>query len=227
MALKDDLTSLVSKFFTDFWETRNGTVVPELGDLPFANEGTVLKGVVLYADLDGSTILVDTQDAKFAAEIYKAYLYCAARIVRSENGSITAYDGDRIMAVFVGDYRFSSAVRAGLKISFAVDEIINPLLRKHYPGKSYVVKQVVGIDASDLLVTKIGIRGSGDLVWVGKAANHAAKMASLSPDYPVRISSLVYNSMLQSVKEINGRNIWEQANWSDKQIYRSRYKWQL
>lgn len=46
--------------------------------------------------------MVDTEAPEFAAHVYKSYLACAARVIRSENGTITAYDGDRIMAVYTG-----------------------------------------------------------------------------------------------------------------------------
>ena len=61
-----------------------------------------IEGTVLYADLDSSTNLVDEYKPQFAAEMYKTYLHCAAKIIRSEGGTITSYDWDRIMAVYVG-----------------------------------------------------------------------------------------------------------------------------
>ena len=69
--------------------------------LRFGNDGVNLAATVLYADLSGSTRLVDTKKATFAAEVYKTYLACAARIVKNEGGAVTAYDGDRVMAVFI------------------------------------------------------------------------------------------------------------------------------
>jgi class 3 adenylate cyclase len=59
---------------------------------------------------------------RFAAEIYKTFLHCAAKIIRSEDGVITAYDGDRIMAVFIGNAKNTSAVRAALKNSLGGTE---------------------------------------------------------------------------------------------------------
>ena len=52
---------------------------------------------VNVSDLSGSTNLVDTQTPHFAGEIYKTYLMCAAKIIKEQGGTITAYDGDRIM----------------------------------------------------------------------------------------------------------------------------------
>jgi class 3 adenylate cyclase len=111
MGLADDLRSEVQTIFRSQWSIRDGNVVPDTPDLKLGNDGVKLNGTVLYADIDGSTTMVDSKKAEFAAEIYKAYLLCASRIIRSEDGVITAYDGDRVMAVFIGNAKNTSAVR--------------------------------------------------------------------------------------------------------------------
>ena len=89
------LRGKVKEIFQSRWNVREGTVVPEPEDIGLGNEGVRLDATVLYADLAESTNLVDTQSPEFAAEIYKSYLHCAAKIVSAESGNITAYDGDR------------------------------------------------------------------------------------------------------------------------------------
>ena len=146
----------------------------------------------------------------FAAEVYKTYLYCAAKIIRSLGGSVTAYDGDRVMAVFIGSAKNTTAARCGLQIHWAVKHIIQPAMNERYPKNSYVLRQVVGIDTSDLFIARTGIRGSNDLVWVGRAANHAAKMSAFSPSYATYISADVYGLLDESSK-FGGepkRNMW-------------------
>jgi len=230
MGLVDDLKSEVEKIFKGVWEVRDGHVVPESENLTLSNTGVKLKATVLYADLDGSTNLVDQQLPNFAAEIYKTYLVCAARIIKSEGGVITAYDGDRVMAVFIGDYKNTSAARCALKINYAVCEIINPLLKSCYPNNDYSVKQVVGVDTSELMATRTGVRGANDLVWVGRAANYAAKLCSLPSTHATRITKAVYDSMHGSVKSHDGRNMWELVTWTamnSMEIYRSTWWWNV
>ena len=225
MSLREDLTKEVRKIFKDSWTTRDGQKVPESEDLRLGNDAVKLNGTVLYADLDASTNLVDNYKPEFAAEIYKTYLHCAAKVIRSEGGVITSYDGDRIMAVYIGDSKNSSAAESALKINYTVTEIINPLIKKHYPTTNYRVKQVVGIDSSELFIARTGIRGSNDLVWVGRAANYAAKLCSLSPEYPSRITETVYNKLNDSAKySSDRRSMWAAAKWTDMnnmKIYRS------
>ena len=98
MGLADDLNSEVHGILRKEWSERAGRSVPESADLKLDNDAVSLEATVLYADLDDSTNLVDTKKPQFAAEMYKCYLACSARIIRSEGGEITSYDGDRIMA---------------------------------------------------------------------------------------------------------------------------------
>src|ERR1700722_14447454 len=105
MGLKSDLETKVKEVFSSNWEKRDGTVIPDDSSLSLGNKGVELDATVLYADLSGSTSLVDSQSQNFSAEIYKTFLHCAAKIIASESGVITAYDGDRVMSVFIGGYK--------------------------------------------------------------------------------------------------------------------------
>ena len=230
MALGDDLKSEVSKILQEEWSEREGRVVPESDDLRLSNDAVILDGTVLYADLDDSTQLVDTMEASFAAEIYKCYLVCAARIVRSEGGEITSYDGDRIMAVFIGDLKNTIAARTALKINFAVQKIVNPAICGQYPNAGYEIKHVVGIDTSSLFVARTGIRGANDLVWVGRAANYAAKLSARSGP-ATQITAAVYDRMNQDSKmSSNGQNMWAPTTAREignKRIYTSSWRWKV
>ena len=225
MALAEELINEVTKIFRDQkWTIRDGEVVPESEDLKLGNDAVKLHGTVLYADLSASTALVDGNKPHFAAEVYKTYLYCAAKIIRSEGGVIVSYDGDRVMAVYIGESKNTSAARTGLKINWVVKNLINPALKEQYPKTTYEVRQTVGIDTSHLFVTRTGIRGSNDLVWVGRSANYAAKLTALSPDHPTRITSEVFKMLHESLKTSKGRSIWEAVTWNDMgkiTIYRS------
>ena len=229
MSLRDELSTYVSDTFRQQWSNRDGQKVPSPEDVRLGNEGVRLDATVLYADLDGSTNLVDNKKPHFAAEVYKTYLYCTAKIIRSCGGTIVSYDGDRIMAVYIGSSKNTSAVDTALKINWAVSQLINPALKKQYNTATYKVRQVVGIDTSPLMAARTGIRGTNDLVWVGRAANHAAKLTELSADYPTWISGEVYDMMHESA-QFGGtprQNMWEERVWTSmgrRRIYRSSWR---
>lgn len=230
MALNQDLTSEVNAIFKEQWNVVKTESVPDAIDLQLNNHAKDLeKATVLYADLNGSTNMVDNHHWTFSAEVYKSYLRCAARIIRVNNGVITAYDGDRIMAVFVGNLKNTNAVRSAMQINWAISNIIQPALRSQYPSSNYLTKHVVGIDTSSLRAARIGVRGYNDIVWIGKAANHAAKLTELS-EKPLWITKAVFDSMNDEVKLANGVHMWEPRTWStmnNASIYCSTYVYRI
>jgi len=226
MGLKDEIQQQVKATFQTDWSTRAGTVVPSDDSIKLSNDAVELEATVLYADMADSTKLVDGYKNWFAAAIYKTFLFSAAKIIRAEGGTITAYDGDRIMAVFIGGSKNTAAVRAGMKIKWAVDEIINPARLAKFANNQYIVKHVVGIDTSKLYVARTGVRGANDLVWVGRAANYAAKLSTLPESYTY-ITKAVYDVMIDEVKLSNGTNMWTPVLWNNfdnSTIYRSHWR---
>lgn len=230
MALHDELTEQVKTIFVEQWDVQRATQIPDPAALRLNNHAKDFEqATVLYADLDGSTNMVDSHLWSFSAEVYKAYLRCAARIIGTEGGTVTAYDGDRVMAIFTGELKNTRAVRAAMKIHHAVKTIINPQLSAVYTRNEFVVSHVIGIDTSQLRAARIGVRGYNDLVWVGRAANYAAKLTSLS-EKPIWITKAVYDSMNESVKiHPNSKvNMWERRLWkpmSNMDIYFSTYSY--
>lgn len=229
MSLSDDLASQVAEIFDSQWSKREGRIVPEPDDLSLVgNDAVELKpATVLYADLDGSTSMVDNYPWWKCAEVYKAYLHCAGKVIKEEGGAITSYDGDRVMAIFIGDSQSTSATRCALKINYVVREIINPSFKRKYGAESFQIKQVIGIDRSDIRATRTGVRGDNDIVWVGRAANYAAKLTTLSADYSTRVTKAVYDRLSENVKMGGNpeQSMWEKATWGEMEIYRSSWQW--
>lgn len=241
MPLKDVLKAEVGRIFTNQWDTSQGRKVPVIDTttspgFTFKNVGSYIDATVLYADLADSTLLVNEKPKWFAAEIYKAFLFCAGKLVLDESGEITAYDGDRVMAVFMGADRHDRAVRCAQKVDWAVLNILQPALDSYLDLRfqGYRLKHVVGVDDSSLLVTKIGVRNNSDLVWVGRAANYAAKLASEDDAYCTYITAAVYQQMTDRVRLVGGKGVdlW-QAWLSDKipedvpLVYRSNSYWEI
>lgn len=231
MGLKDDLTAEVKKTLSDAWEEQSTITVPLAEDLRLnANHAKNLDlATVLYADLDGSTPMVDKYKWHFSAEVYKTYLRCAGAVIRSEKGVITAYDGDRIMAIFTGDFKNTQAVRAALKINYAVHNIIRPAITAQYADSTFVLNHVIGIDSTQLRAARIGVKGDNDLVWIGRAANYAAKLTTLS-EKPIWITKAVYDRINAEVKMSQGTNMWQARQWTamnNLEVYCSTYTWRI
>jgi class 3 adenylate cyclase len=232
MTLKSDLEKEVKNIFSGTWEVNDTNCVPDPVDLRLnSNHAKELDdATVLYADLDKSTAMVDDNDWSFCAEVYKAYLKCTSEIIRTESGVITAYDGDRVMAIFTGKSKNTNAVRAALKINYAIKKILQPALEKQYPKNNFKVMHVVGIDRSSLRAARVGVYGDNDLVWVGRAANYAAKLTELSPSTSTWITKAVYDCLAKEVKFSNDLDIWNSYSWTAMDsltIYSTKYWWPL
>jgi len=231
MSLADELREYAKKTHATAWSRRNGQKVPSTDDVSLGNDAVDLDAVVLYADLKDSTGLVKGYKDWFASAVYKNYLYTVSRIIRAHDGSVTAFDGDRVMGVFIGGSKNSNAAKVALKINWAVKNILQPAIDAKYPKNTYKLQQKVGIAASKTMVSRTGIRGSNDLVWVGNAANIAAKLASLHSSYPTYITADVYN-LLSDETKFGGtpkRDMWTDLGDGDGygKIYGSRFWWAM
>ncbi|MDQ1061672.1 class 3 adenylate cyclase [Stenotrophomonas sp. SORGH_AS 282] len=212
MTLRSDLQTRVNDIASSPWNVAQGRVVPELQALPHANSGKTLSACLLYADLSDSTGLVSRLSATRAAEYYKAFLHCASRLITIEGGVIEAYDGDRVLGVYLGASKEEHAVNTAFRLTRAMATIVNPTFERIYRTAHEPLKFTVGIDTGEVMVCKAGVRGDSDLIWVGTAANYAAKLnsfAGLDHDYPVRASRAVVESLPVGLRtQMDGGAAW-------------------
>lgn len=227
MSVASDITAHAKETYGTSWTVREGSVVPDPKDLKLSNDAVNFKtATVVYADLDGSTNLVENMKWEFSGQVYKTFLYAASRLIRKHGGTIVSYDGDRVMGVFISNNQRNEAVSCGLEINYAVKNLIQPELKKKWTT-DFKVRHVVGIDTSQVRAARSGVRGDNDLVWIGNAPNLAAKLTTLSADTPTWITKRVYDSLndLQKLGP-NKENIWRSHIWkahNDDEIYSTTY----
>lgn len=227
MSVADDIKKNAADTFGTQWAVRDGQVVPEASDLKLSNDAVRFESAtVLYADLDQSTDLVATKRWEFAGDVYKTFLYAASRLIRNHGGKIVSYDGDRVMGIFIGESQCNDAVSCAFKINYAVKNFIQAAKEKHWTG-DYKIRHVIGIDTSEISAARTGVRGDNDLVWIGTAANLAAKLTSLNADQPTWITKRVYDCLVNAQKfGPQGEDAWHHWKWSqhyDEEVYSSTY----
>lgn len=234
MALKDDLATDVDSILRQEWNVRDGQVVPTTDTVALAGGAVRLTATMLYADLADSTELAMNYDRRTAAKVFKCYLSCCSKIIRARGGDVRSFDGDRVMGVFVGDSKNSNAAKCALNINYAFSKIIKPKLEAKYEklrNGPYKLAQCVGVDTSEMLVIRAGIRNNNDLVWVGRAPNIAAKLSGLrNSPYHSYITEDVYKKLKESSKKYEGKEMWERrANSTQVKgvstIYRSSWSY--
>lgn len=228
MTIADDVASDVDSSLREVWNTRDGTVVPETEDVALAGGGVKFGAVMLYVDLVDSTDIA-IYDRRVAAKLFRAFLSTSSRLIRYRNGYVRSFDGDRVMGVFLGNDKNSDAATCAVNIAWAVTQVIRPRFGEAYEvfrNRTYKINHCTGIDRSDVLVVRAGIRNNNDLVWVGRAPNVAAKLSSMrvNPYFTTYITYDVYSQLNDVAKftvkpENLHSNMWEQIQNST--FYRS------
>lgn len=235
MALLDELKGDVQGIIDKPWNKRTGHVVPSSESVALAGGAVELAATMLYADLANSSKIAKELDRRVAAKILKAFLAATSRLVRARGGSITSFDGDRILGVFVGDSKNTDAAKCALQINYVVKEIIRPKFENSYNSvkdASFKIEHGCGVDTGIVLTVRAGARGDNDLIWIGRAPNLAAKLSDIrdSP-YHSFITASVYNNMNDKSKYggTNNVNMWESRSWKflgdNISVYRSNYQW--
>jgi adenylate cyclase len=126
MALADTLGTEITKIFDTTWNSRDGQVVPETDDVALSNGAVKLEAVFLYADLANSTKLARTFSNSMTAKIVRAYLSSMTRLIKANGGQVRSFDGDRVMGVFVGGVKHTSAAKCALQMKYTVKKILRP-----------------------------------------------------------------------------------------------------
>jgi class 3 adenylate cyclase len=227
MTIAEDIRANARTTFIAKWTVRDGTSVPEPAALRLSNDAIHFKrATILYADLDGSTDLVEKKKWTFAGEVYKAFLYATSRLIRRHGGSIVSYDGDRAMGIFISDNQTNDAVSCALEINYTIKNIVQAEMSKGWTT-DFKIRHVVGIDTSEIYAARTGVRGDNDIVWIGNAANLAAKLTALTADNPTWITKRVYDRLNDNQKlGPNREGIWKKWKWTqhnDDEVYSTTY----
>lgn len=227
MALLDELKNKISAYATEKYEIEETTIVPstDYSKLTFGNKGLTSEFAFMFMDIRQSSKLQENYGLKTSAKIYQSFHEINVRVISSNSGSVRAFDGDRIMGVFAGASKNTSAATAALEIQWAVRNILNPTLNTS-------VKCGAGIDYGKTLVTKVG-KGRNtenqDLVWVGKACNYASHLAN-EADNSIIISTDTFNMLNDSKKVWDGKQVWQSKiitlkNGTKVNCYESYWGW--
>jgi adenylate cyclase len=231
-----DLESIVNGILYAPWTLRTGTAVPTSETVALVGGGVELDATVLYSDLAQSSLLATEFDRRVAAKIVKAFIACAARLIVDHDGEITSFDGDRVMGVFVGSYKNTNAAKCALRINFAVQRVLKPKVSTFFQSVSnsgFTIAHATGIDTGTILAVRAGIRGSNDLVWIGRAPNLAARLSELREGaFSSYITDDVFNVLNAEAKFGAAAMdlMWEQRSlaWLGENVavHRSSWTWE-
>jgi class 3 adenylate cyclase len=227
MALLEELNGKIDAYVKQLYEIEETTIVPDTdtAKLTFGNKGLTCEYAFLFMDIRKSSQLHEQYGFTKAAKIYQSFHDINVRVIEENSGSVRAFDGDRVMGVFVGASKNSNAVKAAMQIQWAIRNILNPKLETKITCGG-------GIDYGKILVTKIGKgrnKNNNDLVWIGKADNYASHLANEAKN-TIIISTNSYDVLVADRKVSDGKNMWQSKvltlkNGTNVKCYESSYGW--
>lgn len=234
MGIGDEIEDSIGTIFTTTWNSRDGQAVPKTEDVTLSNGAVKLDAAVLYADLADSTRLARDFPRSVAAKIVRAYLSSMTRLINERGGTVRSFDGDRVMGIFVGDSKHSSAAKCALNMHYVLSKVLRPKAEKKFPSlveKGFKLEHCAGVSRSDIFVVRAGVRGSNDLVFIGSAPNIAAKLSDIrNSPYRSYITWKVFRNLNDESKYSSDRkNMWTAVSrriggvqW---ELYKSNYWW--
>ena len=144
----------IKNMFNNKWNEVESNTIPEIDDVALSkNESVKLSATVLYVDMRNSTKLVSEWKVFFSTKIYKIFLWAASKVIQKMGGHITAFDGDRVMAIFIGNCKNTTAVKTAMKIKYLILQINKEILK----DTNYTIDFGIGIDTGLIFATRTGI----------------------------------------------------------------------
>jgi adenylate cyclase len=212
MSLADEVRTGIDDVLSPIWASREGTVVPETEDIVLKNGAVTIDATYLYADLANSSALAQKKNDKVVAKVIRSYLNGATRILKNYKGEIRSFDGDRVLAIFIGGSKNTDAVRAAFALNWAVEKVLAPKLAAKWPDlqESWMPAHGVGIDTGEAMLVRAGVRNNNDLISIGAGPNVAAKLSELRASPDIYITKAVYDGMNESNKTHDNRSMWTQ-----------------
>lgn len=216
------------------WNKRNGNKIPDTDTIALAGGAVEIDATFLYADLASSSKMAKELDRRVTAKILKSFLSAVSKLVKHNGGKIVSFDGDRVMGVFYGDSKNSSAAKCALQIKHIVQNVIKVKFEKKYDtvkNATFSIDHGVGIDTGTVFAVRGGVRGDNDLIWIERAPNLAAKLSDLreSP-YQTFITKRVYDCLNDNSKYAGEKNMWQCRSWNFLgeaiTVFRSSYSWE-
>lgn len=142
--------------------------------------------VILFVDMRSSTLRALEVGPKATYLTMHALLPALAHVVKTSGGYIVGFRGDGLFAAFGIDgngtpvpskqrgFVVGGACVCGLAMIEAVQKVVNPALVKYDVAGD--VRIGVGVDAGEVVITRIGLSDGFEVTAYGDAVNSSAKL---------------------------------------------------
>ena|SRR5215204_5649041 len=111
MSFKNELQEIVSNYLAGDYETYEPQGVPDPEDIQLGNKAAKLEATALFIDVRQSSDITNAFRRQTAAKIMKGYFNGAVRIINKNEGKVRSFNGDGMLAIFVGDTRSNKQLK--------------------------------------------------------------------------------------------------------------------
>jgi class 3 adenylate cyclase len=214
----EQLNENVARFLGGDYETFKPQGVPTPEKLPMAeSKAARFEAAMLFVDIRQSSAITESFRLQTAAKMIRAYCDGSVRIIHFNQGSVRSFNGDGMLAVFIGDRKANNAVKAAMNLAWFAQEVLRPKFQRYFRRNS-AARAVAGgfrigcgVDVGELFAVRVGIGGTNDIAWVGRPTNAAAKLAAIArPPRSILITREVYSKLAapQLLQIITGVPMW-------------------
>jgi class 3 adenylate cyclase/tetratricopeptide (TPR) repeat protein len=148
----------------------------------------------LFADIVGSTALAEREDPEVVRSLIARAFATLAPIIEQHGGTLEAYAGDAILAVFgipvAHEDDAERAVRASLQMQSAIGELKRTLAAE---GRSDLGMRI-GVEAGEIVTDLARVMGPRDRMVIGDAVNTAARLQSAAVPGSVVVGPAVHEA---------------------------------
>src|SRR3990167_608621 len=181
MATNQEVLDKIDEYLNESYLQEETTVVPKRTDLTFGNKVKKMKfAVVMYVDMRKSKAILSDATTFWSVKIHRAFLLALTHCVEKREGHLRSFNGDGILAFFVGDKASSRAVRAAMDVSGFIAEVNKNLTEQNLK----VIDYGIGIAQGVVMVAKSGKAGDDqtkqDLIWVGLPVYMAVELSDFA-----------------------------------------------
>jgi class 3 adenylate cyclase len=158
-----------------------GRVLPKLEDLAVM-EGRQVEAAFVYTDLDSFTKIVAAQPTKVSFVLLQAFVELVTRITAHYEGAVVDCAGDRLLSVFHRPARNYSEepVHQAITAAFWIQTMLQASADVFGERGILAPSVGIGIDYGSVTVGCVGFKNNKRLIFLGNAANNAAKLQDLA-----------------------------------------------
>lgn len=217
MANRASLAQMVDENLAGTYTTTKPRSVPNPEDIPLGKQAAQLEATALFIDIRQSSDIANAVRRQTAAKMLKSYFRGAVTVINSHGGRVRSFNGDGMLALFIGDVRSSSAAKAAMETKWFVQNILGRKMDRYFQNNRQALGQELGLsigcglDDGYIYAVRVGIRGTNDVAWVGRCTNTAAKLSNiLRPPQQIALTREVYKRLPEDRRMSKGRAMWSE-----------------